>query len=123
MALVEALGYLVRFEPVPGKAHDLAGLALPQGGPDIGSLFGDEAFDADWLIEKLEARYSAAAVPSKFKREVKRSHDRAMYAWRHQIENLFSIIKELRAIATRRDRTVAGFRAIIILAAGVIAAR
>ncbi|MDE0534408.1 MAG: transposase [Albidovulum sp.] len=122
-ALVDALGYLVRFELVPGQAHDLAGLPPLPGCLEVGALIGDRAFDAGWLIEKLEARGGAAAISSKSNRKAKRSHDREMYAWRRQIENFFAKIKEFRAIATRGGKTVAGFRAIINLVEGVIAAR
>ena len=123
VALVDALGYLVRFELVPGQAHDLVGLPPLLDGLERGALIGDRAFDADWLIEKLEERGSVAAVPSKSNWRAERSRDREMYAWRHQIENLFAKIKEFRAIATRYGKTVVSFRAIINLVAGVIAAR
>ena len=123
MALVDALGYLVRFEPVPGQAHDLAGVPPLLDSLEFGGLIGDKAFDVDWLVEKLEARGSVAAVPSKSNWKVKCSRGREMNKWRHQIENFFAKIKEFRAIATRYGKTVADFRAIINLVAGVIAAR
>ena len=74
-------------------------------------------------MAELDARGAAAAVPSKSNRKNPRDHDEEMYKWRHQIENYFAKIKEFRAIATRYDKTVAGFGALINLVAGVIAAR
>ena len=123
MALVDALGYLVCFELLPGQAHDLAGTPPLLEGVDFGALIGDKAFDADWLVADLDARGAAAVIPSKSNRKNPRDHDEEMYKWRHQIENYFAKIKEFRAIATRYDKTVVSFGALINLVAGVIAAR
>ena len=123
VALVDALGYLVRFEVVSGRAHDLAGVAHRLDELEVGAPVGDKAFDADWLLEDLEKCGSLAAVPSKSSRKIKRDHDREMYKWRCQIENYFSKIKKFRVIATRYCETVASFRAVVSLVAGVIAAR
>src|SRR5215217_2197439 len=49
--------------------------------------------------------------------------NRAMYRWRHLIENTFAKLKEFRAIATRYDKTDGSFRATINLAAAIIASR
>jgi hypothetical protein len=38
-------------------------------------------------------------------------YDKAMYRWRHLIENYFAKLKEFRAIATRYDKTDTSFRA------------
>ncbi len=42
--------------------------------------------------------------------------------WRHRIGNVFSRIREFRAIATREGKTDAGFAAAIHLVSGVVAA-
>ena len=74
-------------------------------------------------MAELYAHGAAAALPSKSNRKITRDHNEDMHKWRHRIENCFPNIKEFRAIATRCDKTVAGFRALIDLVAGVIAAR
>ena len=92
-------------------------------GVDFGASVGDKAFDADWLAAELDARGAAAAVPSKSNGKNPRDHDEEMRKWRRRIENYFAKIKEFRAIATRCDKTVAGFGSFINLVAGVISAR
>ena len=52
VALVDALGYLVCFELLPGQAHDLAGTPPLLEGVDFGALIGDKAFDADSYVQK-----------------------------------------------------------------------
>ena len=122
MAVVDALGYLVRFVILPGQAHDLVGVPELLADLRCGALIGDKAFDADWLIGDIEAGGAMAVIPARRNRAQSRDHDREMYKWRHQIENFFSKIKEFRAIATRYDKTDASFAAAICLVSGVVAA-
>ena len=116
VAVVDALGYLVRFLILPGHAHDLA------GGLTFVALIRDQAFDADWLLGQVGESDAEAVVPSKRNRTEPREYDREMHGRRHQVENFFARIKESRAVATRHDRTDGSFAAAICLTAGVIAA-
>ncbi len=122
MAVVDALGYLVRFVILPGQAHDLAGVPELLGDLSFGALIGDRAFDAGWLIEEIEDSGAMAVIPPRRNRTILRHHDREMYKWRHQIGNFFARIKEFRAIATRYDKTDESFAAAIHLVSGVVAA-
>ena len=56
VAVTDALGYLVRFVPLPGRARDLSGMPDLLGGLEFGALIGDRAFDADWLVDEVERR-------------------------------------------------------------------
>ena len=96
--------------------------ALLDGLP-FAAFVGDKAFDADWLLEELERRGAEAVIPARRNRTEPREHDRAMYGWRHLVENFFAKIKEFRAIATRHDKTDESFTAAIHLVAGVVAAK
>lgn len=123
MALVDALGNLARFVLLPGQAHDLKGVPPLIDGLDFDALLADKAFDADWLLEDLDERGAAAVIPPKSNRVVQRIFDKAMYAWRHLVENYFAKIKEFRGIATRYDKTDCSYAANWNIAATVIAAR
>ena len=65
MALVDALGNLVRFLLLPGQAHDMNGVAPLIRGVPFGALLADKAFDANWLLEDLNARGASAVIPPK----------------------------------------------------------
>lgn len=56
VALVDALGNLVRFLLLTGQAHDMNGVALLIRDVSFGALMADKAFDADWLLEELDER-------------------------------------------------------------------
>ncbi len=122
MAIVDALGCLVRFVILPGQAHDLLGVPALLGDLRYGALIGDRAFDAGWLIEEIGESGAMAVIPPRRNRTVPRHHDREMYRWRHRIENFFARIKEFRAVATRYDKTDTSFAAAIHLVSGVVAA-
>ncbi len=120
---MDALGNLVRFVLLPGQRHDTVGVASLIEGIVFGALLGDKAFDADWLRTELDARGAAAVIPPKANRKAEIAFDRAMYRWRHLIENTFAKLKEFRAVATRYDKTDLSFAAGIHLAAAIIASR
>jgi len=96
---------------LPGQAHDLAGVPGLPGGPAFGAPVGDRAFDADWLLEDLEKRGAEAVIPSRRNRTAPRDHDREMYGWRRPVDSFLAGTRELRAIATRYDRTAESFAA------------
>jgi transposase len=123
VALVDALGHLVRFILLPGQRHDSVGVAPLIEGVSFEALLGDKAFDADWLRAELNDRGAAAVIPPRSNRKMIIDYDTEMYRWRHLVENYFAKIKEFRSIATRYDKTIESFRANINLAAAVIAAR
>ena len=120
---MDALGNLVRFVLLPGQRHDTVGVAPLIEDIVFGALLGDRAFDADWLRAELDTRGATAVIPPKANRKTRITYDKAMYRWRHLVENFFAKLKEFRAIATRYEKTDDSFRANIYLAAAVIAAR
>ena len=120
---MDALGNLVRFVLLPGQRHDTVGVAPLIENIAFGALLGDRAFDVDWLRAELDSRGAAAVIPPKANRKARISYDKAVYRWRHLVENFFAKLKEFRAIATRYDKTDESFRATIHLAAAIIAAR
>ncbi len=117
------MGNLVRFVLLPGQRHDTVGVPPLIEGVAFDALLGDKAFDVGWLRAELDARGAAAVIPPKANRKAEFAFDRAMYRWRHLIENAFAKLKEFRAIATRYDKTDLSFAANIHLAAAIIASR
>jgi transposase len=121
--LVDAFGNLVRFVLLPGQRHDTVGVPPLIAGLSFGALLGDKAFDVDWLRVDLDDRGVVAVIPPRSNRKAAITYDKAMYRWRHLIENCFAKLKEFRAIATRYDKTDSSFQASIHLAATIIASR
>jgi len=123
VALVDALGNLVRFLLLPGQTHEMKGVAPLIKNISFDALLADKAFDADWLLQDLNARGATAVIPPKANRTVQRNYDTEVYKWRHMVENYFAKIKEFRGIATRYDKTESSYTASWHLAAALIASR
>ena len=120
MALVDALGQLVRFLLLPGQRHDSIGIEPLITGLDFQALLGDKAFDNNWLRANLNDRGAVAVIPSKADRAGPIPYDREMYKWRHLIENFFCKLKKYRGIAMRCCKTDERFSAFIASAATII---
>ena len=65
MALVDALGNLVKFLLLPGQAHDMKGVAPLIEGVSFDALLADIAFDTDWLLQDVDARGGTAVSSTK----------------------------------------------------------
>jgi transposase len=89
----------------------------------IGAFLADKAFDANCLLEELNARGAIAVIPPKSNRKVQREYDEDAYCWRHLVENYFAKIKEFRGIATRYDKTDSSYAANWNIVAALIASR
>lgn len=123
MALVDALGNLVRFVLMPGQRNDIMGVRPLIDGVTFDALLADKAFDANWLRLELDVRGALSVIPPRKNRKQLIQIDTEMYKWRHLVENYFAKIKEFRGIATRYDKTDDSFRANINLTATLIACR
>lgn len=123
LALVDALGNLVRFILMPGQRHDSVGVEPIIDGLHFGALLADKAFDTDSLRAELNDRGTIAVIPPKANRTQPIACDFEIYRWRHLVENFFCNIKAFRRIATRYDKTDESFTAMIHLTASTLALR
>ena len=123
LALVDALGNLMRFDLLPGQRYDTAGVPPLIEGIAFDALIGDKAFDSNAIIAEPDARGAKAVISQHPRRSQPLAIDEEMYGWRHLIENFFCKLKEFKRIAMRADKTDGSFRANIFLATAVIHSR
>ena len=123
VALVDALGNLVRFVLLPGQRFENAGVPALIDGVAFGALIADTAFDSNAIIAELDARGAKVVIAQHPRRTKPLQIDTEMYKWRHLIENFFGRLKEFKRIAMRSDKTDQSFAAMINLAAAVITSR
>ena len=72
--LVGVLGNLIRFQLLPGQAHDMKSIARLIKGVSFDALRADKAFDPDWLLHDLNERGATAVIPLKTKRKIQRNY-------------------------------------------------
>ena len=70
VALVDALGNLVKFLLLPGQAHDMKGVAPLIEGVSFDALLADKACDTDGLLQDVDARGATAVIPPKANRKI-----------------------------------------------------
>ena len=79
VALVDALGNLVRFLLLPKQAHDMKRVAPLIKDVSFDALLADKTFDADWLLQKFDARGATALIPPNANRKIQRDYDAEVY--------------------------------------------
>jgi len=118
--IVDALGNPVTLSLTPGQASDLGQAQPLLQDVDPQAFLADKAYDADALIQALEARQITPVIPPKANRIVQRQCDFALYRERNLVERFFNKLKHFRAIATRYDKLARNFLAAVQLAAAII---
>ena len=108
---------------MPGQRYDTIGVAPLITGVEFGGLIADKAFDANWIIAKLNQRGAKVVISQRPKRRMPLDIDLDVYKWRHLIENFFCKLKEFKRVAMRSDKTDTSFTAMIHLGAAIINSR
>jgi hypothetical protein len=75
IVLVDVLGNLVRFQLLPGQAHDMKVTAPLIKGVSFDGLRADKAFEADLLLNDLDERGATAVISLKTNRNIQRNYD------------------------------------------------
>jgi len=123
LALVDALGNLVRFALMPGQRGEITDAEKLIEGLSLGALLADKAYDADHFRALLKSKGVEPVIPARQGRLDHAPRDAEMCKWRHPIENFFQQLKEFKRIAMRACKTDTSFEAMINLAAAVIRTR
>ena len=123
LALVDALGNLVRFVLLPGQRYDTVGVAPLIQDVEFGGLIADKAFDSNSIIADLVQRGAKIVISQHPRRAQPLDIDLEVYKWRHRIENFFGKLKEFKRVAMRSDKTDTSFTAMIYLGSAIINSR
>jgi transposase len=110
----------VRFHLLPGNRYDTIGVVPLIEDIDFDAILADKAFDANWIIDKMNERGAKIVISQRPNRLEPLQIDEEIYKWRHLIENFFAKLKEFKAIAMRCEKTDQNFNAMIYACAAVI---
>lgn len=80
-------------------------------------MLADKGYDADYVVEAVEAMGAIVVIPPKSNRKTLREYDKELYKERNLIERLFNKLKQFRRIATRYDKTALSFMSFLNIAA------
>jgi transposase len=79
-------------------------------------LLGDKAYDTNAIRAQLEALGATAALSSNENRVRRLPLDRDLYKERHAVECTINLLKRLRRFATRYEKTLRNYAAVVAIA-------
>ena len=117
-ALVDAHGLPIALKLTEGQAHDGKSAADMLGGLGEGQvLLADRGYDSDALRETLAAQGAWGNIKPMPGRVNIPVFSPFLYRLRNLVERFFNKLKHFRAIATRFEKHVANYLALVKLAA------
>jgi transposase len=99
----------------PGNVHDCAHADALLEHITAKAVIADKGYDSDAVIKKIETAGALSVIPSKSNRTVQRPHDKELYKERNLVERFFNRLKHWRALATRYEKTVESYLAMLHL--------
>jgi len=117
---VDALGNPVRFIFTAGQVADICQAEGLIEGFSFENLLADKGYDADRFRASIADAGAEAVIPSKRSRSQAIPHDKHLYKERNLVERFINKIKHCRGVATRYEKTVVSFAAVLFLVATMI---
>jgi len=114
--LCNQLGEPLRFRLTGGQVNDCTQAIALLGDRKAEAVLADKGYDADAIVEHIEAMGAKAVIPPKSNRKQQREYDKDLYKKRNRIERCFSRLKQFRRFATRYDKNRICFQTFVALA-------
>jgi transposase len=118
--LCDSLGCPLKFIVTGGQVHDVTQAELLLDDQEGDYVIADKGYDSSLLVEYIEGRGFIPVIPARSNRICPRAYDKHLYRERNVIERTFNKLKQFRRIATRFEKTVINFMALLYLAAWTI---
>jgi transposase len=121
--LCNELGHPVDFLLTAGQVADCTQAAALLGARQSRFVIADKGYDADLIIQHIEAAGATPVIPSKVNRKAPRPCSKTLYKQRNRIERCFSKLKHFRRIATRFEENKRNFHSLVALACSLLLLR
>jgi transposase len=118
--IVDALGLPLAFEITEGQRHDNQRAQTLVVRAKSTCLLGDKAYDSDAFRAALAAQSCNAVIPSSGSRAQKLPYDKEQYKARSEVECTFSLLKQARRFATRYEKTLRNYAAVVALGCALL---
>jgi transposase len=113
--IVDALGLPLTFEVTEGQRHDSKPAKERVARVLSRCLLADKAYDSDDFRKTLHASECDVVIPSNGSRSTKQPYDKELYKARSEIECTFSLLKQARRFATRYEKTLRNYVAVVAI--------
>ena len=118
--IVDALGLPLTFEITEGQRHDNRPAPQLVFRAKSSCLLGDTAYDSDAFRAALDKQSREAGIPSNGSRAQKLTYDKERYKARSEIECSFSLLKQGRRFATRYEKTLRNYSAVVAIGCALL---
>ena len=118
--IIDALGLPVAFELTEGQQHDsqAAPVLIDRVAPVC--LLADKGYDSNAIRAKLDAIGCKAVIPSTASRIPKLPYDKDLYKARSEVECTFNLLKQARRFATRYEKTLRNYAAVVTIGCALL---
>lgn len=83
-------------------------------------LLADKAYDSDAFRAALKQQDCVPVIPSNGSRAEKLPYDKDLYKARSEIECTFSLLKQARRFATRYEKTLRNYAAVVAIGCAML---
>jgi transposase len=118
--VVDALGLPLTFEITEGQRHDIQPAKGLLSRAASRCLLADKAYDSDDLRNALAAQGCSTVIPPKASRAQRLPYDKELYKARSEIECTFNLLKQARRFATRYEKTLRNYAAVVTLGCALL---
>jgi putative transposase len=118
--VVDALGLPLTFEITEGQRNDIVPAKGLVSRALSRCLLADKAYDARDFRAALDAQGCAQVIPSNRSRSERRPYDKELYKARSEIECTFNLLKQARRFATRYEKTLRNYAAVVAIGCAVL---
>jgi transposase len=118
--VVDAIGLPADFEITEGQRHDLVPAPELVQRCKPRCLLADRAYDSDAIRAQLQALQCEAVIPPKSNRVAVLSWDHERYKERSAVECAFNRLKQARRFATRYEKTLRNYSAVVAIGCAVL---
>ena len=115
--VVDALGLPVAFTLTPGQKHDAPpAVDLLSSVGELHCVLADKAYDSNEIRALLQDQGCDPCIPGRSNRIRPVPYDAHLYKARAEVECTFNLLKQFRRFATRYEKTMRNYAAIVSLA-------
>lgn len=118
--IVDALGLPLTFEITEGQRHDNQPAQALIIRAKSRCLLGDKAYDSNAFRAALDAQSCVPVIPSSGNRAQKVPYDKEQYKTRSEIECCFNLLKQARRFATRYEKTLRNYSAVVAIGCALL---
>lgn len=118
--VVDALGLPLIFEITEGQRHDIQPAKELLAKAACLRLLADKAYDSDDLRNALATQGCSAVIPSNASRAQKLRYDKELYKARSEVECTINLLKQARRFATRYEKTLRNYTAVVALGCALL---